>query len=163
MKPSFKKSGFNFLPVIIHEDGRREVMHEGGPLASRADALKYARWHIADLQRGAAARKATGKPAKVWQTGRKATPNNTRPGDVVQSVRRLSCRYYDYPAGQNLLTFPAGQLFTVESIPAKVRKYPADFEAGIDGQDYFLNLIPVDWPEKTTGAACNFCAVRLIK
>jgi hypothetical protein len=59
MKPSFKKSGFNFLPVIIHEGGRRETLSEGGPVCTRAAAIKYARLHIADLQRGKARQTVT--------------------------------------------------------------------------------------------------------
>lgn len=63
MKPSFKKSGFNFLPVIIHKDGRRETVH-GEPLATAATARKYAALHIADRLRAR-------KPAPAISTDQK--------------------------------------------------------------------------------------------
>lgn len=47
MRPSYKKSGFNFLPVIIHENGRRETLN-GEPLANIKTAKYYARLEIAD-------------------------------------------------------------------------------------------------------------------
>lgn len=45
MKPSATKSGANWLPVIRHDTGHREVLR-GDPLATRATALKYARLEI---------------------------------------------------------------------------------------------------------------------
>ena len=52
MKASYTSAGSNFLPVIIHNDGRREAVF-GDPLATRKAARFYAGLHIAD--RGQAA------------------------------------------------------------------------------------------------------------
>jgi hypothetical protein len=45
MKASYKKSGDNFLPVIKHTDGRREVLY-GAPLATIKRAKEYARFEM---------------------------------------------------------------------------------------------------------------------
>ena len=47
MKPSYTRAGANYLPAIIHDDGRKETIF-GDPVATRAEALKYARLHIID-------------------------------------------------------------------------------------------------------------------
>ncbi len=48
MRPTFTKSGFNYyLPVIVHADGRREVLY-GAPLANGMTATKYAALAIYD-------------------------------------------------------------------------------------------------------------------
>ena len=49
MRPSYTKSGFNYLPVIVHDDGKREVLH-GDPLANGITATKYAALAIHDRQ-----------------------------------------------------------------------------------------------------------------
>jgi hypothetical protein len=41
MKPTYTKSGVNYLPVIVHNDGRREILY-GPPLANGITATKYA-------------------------------------------------------------------------------------------------------------------------
>jgi hypothetical protein len=41
MKASYQKTGFNFLPVIKHENRKPEVLY-GAPLASKKTATKYA-------------------------------------------------------------------------------------------------------------------------
>jgi len=45
MKDSYVKSGFNYLPVIKHVDGRKEILY-GQPLASIRRAKEYARFEI---------------------------------------------------------------------------------------------------------------------
>lgn len=45
MKPSYCKSGMNYLPVIIHEDGNRETLF-GPPCANIPVAKKYAACEI---------------------------------------------------------------------------------------------------------------------
>lgn len=46
-KASYQKSGDNYLPVIIHEDGKKEVL-QGDPLATMATAKRYAQYEIVD-------------------------------------------------------------------------------------------------------------------
>jgi len=45
MKASYKKSGDNYLPVIIHTTGERETRH-GDQLVTIATAKKYAQIEI---------------------------------------------------------------------------------------------------------------------
>ena len=47
MKATYRKSGDNYLSVILHSDGRRETT-EGPALANIQTALKYARLEIHD-------------------------------------------------------------------------------------------------------------------
>jgi hypothetical protein len=55
MTASYIKAGINYLPAIIHPDGRRETLH-GDPLATIAKARFYARLELA--ARGQAAFRA---------------------------------------------------------------------------------------------------------
>jgi hypothetical protein len=55
MKASYIKTGFNYIPAIIHPGGRRETLH-GEPLATPAKARFYARLEIS--ARGQAAFRA---------------------------------------------------------------------------------------------------------
>lgn len=41
MQPTWCRSGMNFLPVIVHTNGTREVLY-GDPLANRVTARRYA-------------------------------------------------------------------------------------------------------------------------
>lgn len=87
MKPSFKKSGFNFLPVIIHEGGKRETVH-GEPLATAATARKYAALHIADLQKARTSPATGPKLLGPAQTGK--APRQTAPHTVtLDTAQRL--------------------------------------------------------------------------
>jgi hypothetical protein len=52
MIASYRKSGMNYQPVIIHADGRKETLY-GDPLATKEAALKYARLLIHDKMNGA--------------------------------------------------------------------------------------------------------------
>jgi len=45
MKASYKKSLDNYLPVIVHADGRRETLY-GAPLVTIKRAKEYARFEI---------------------------------------------------------------------------------------------------------------------
>lgn len=47
MKPTYTKSGFNYLPVITHANGQKEVLY-GHPLANGITATKYAALEIRD-------------------------------------------------------------------------------------------------------------------
>lgn len=47
MTPTYCTHGFNYMPVIRHADGRREVI-PGPPLANRLTATKYAALTIRD-------------------------------------------------------------------------------------------------------------------
>ncbi len=47
MHPTFTKAGFDYLPVIVHPDGRREILY-GDPLANKIMATKYAALTIAE-------------------------------------------------------------------------------------------------------------------
>ena len=47
MRPTYAHAGDNYLPAIIHDDGRREIIY-GDPLATIATARKYASLHIYD-------------------------------------------------------------------------------------------------------------------
>lgn len=51
MRPTFTKVGFNYMPVIVHADGRREIV-AGPPLANGITATKYAALTIADRRIG---------------------------------------------------------------------------------------------------------------
>lgn len=55
MKATYIKAGFNYLPAIKHEDGRRETLY-GEPLVNIQTARKYAALEIAS--RGQAAFRA---------------------------------------------------------------------------------------------------------
>ena len=45
MKATYKESCDNFLPVIKHADGRKEVLY-GAPIATIKRAKEYARFEI---------------------------------------------------------------------------------------------------------------------
>lgn len=45
MQATCRKSGPNFLPVIVHDNGRRETLY-GPPLSSECIARKYAQLEI---------------------------------------------------------------------------------------------------------------------
>lgn len=47
MRPTFRKSGFNYLPVIDHGNGKKETIY-GPPLANGITATKYAALEIRD-------------------------------------------------------------------------------------------------------------------
>lgn len=49
MKPSYLHSGQYYKAAIIYPSGRKETL-EGPPCCTRADALKQARWAIAEIQ-----------------------------------------------------------------------------------------------------------------
>jgi len=50
MRPTFTKSGPNYLPVIAHENGKKEVLY-GPPLTNGITATKYAALTILDRRR----------------------------------------------------------------------------------------------------------------
>lgn len=52
MQASYKKSGSNYLPVILHASGRKEVLW-GNPLCTIASARKYAELTIHEIKRRA--------------------------------------------------------------------------------------------------------------
>lgn len=45
MTATYVKSGFNYLPVIKHIDGRKEILY-GQPIASIKRAKEYAQFEI---------------------------------------------------------------------------------------------------------------------
>jgi len=45
MKASYKKTGYNYLPAILHYTGKKEILY-GNSLASRETAKKYAQIEI---------------------------------------------------------------------------------------------------------------------
>lgn len=45
MTATYVKLGFNYLPVIKHIDGRKEILH-GQPIATIKRAKEYARFEI---------------------------------------------------------------------------------------------------------------------
>jgi len=45
MAPSYRKSGIDFLPVILHSTGKKEVLY-GDKLATIQTAKKYAQIEI---------------------------------------------------------------------------------------------------------------------
>lgn len=47
MKATYRKSGMNYMSVILHDDGRRETL-EGPPLVNIIAAKKYAQLEIND-------------------------------------------------------------------------------------------------------------------
>ena len=47
MRPTFTKQGFNYMPVIVHEDGRKEIL-PGPPLSNGITATKYAALEVRD-------------------------------------------------------------------------------------------------------------------
>ena len=47
MRPTWTKSGFHYLPIIAHDDGRKEIVH-GPPLTNGITATKYAALEIQD-------------------------------------------------------------------------------------------------------------------
>ena len=51
MRSTFTKAGFNYLPVIVHADGKREVLY-GDPLANGITATKYAALEIQQRRKG---------------------------------------------------------------------------------------------------------------
>ena len=54
MKPSYCKAGLNYLPVITHDNGKREQLF-GSPLVNIGTAKKYAAMEILNrLKKGGA-------------------------------------------------------------------------------------------------------------
>jgi len=47
MRATYTKSGDNFFPVIVYDDGRRETIW-GDPLVNRKTAVKFADLEIRD-------------------------------------------------------------------------------------------------------------------
>lgn len=47
MRPTYTKLGEHYLPVIMHEDGKREVLY-GPPLHNGITATKYAAMELRD-------------------------------------------------------------------------------------------------------------------
>jgi hypothetical protein len=47
MTPTYTRSGCNYLPVIKHANGQREILY-GDPLANGITATKYAALEIRD-------------------------------------------------------------------------------------------------------------------
>jgi hypothetical protein len=49
MRPTYTKQGDYYMPVIVHDDGRREMI-PGPPLSNRKTATKYAALELQDRQ-----------------------------------------------------------------------------------------------------------------
>ncbi len=87
----------------------------------------------------------------------KATPKNIKIGDRVKLKQTTTCRYFNYPRGQNLKLVRAGSICEVLSILPKVKKFPKSETQ--DGYDYFLNICN----DQGTKTVVNFCQIEKIK